>query len=183
MYNIDELNVKNRDELCAIAKEMEIVGRGKMNKAELVQATYDNQPFEEESPVVADAVDEEIEVVVEEAVVEQPVEQPAEEKNKKPVDKPKKLTQEDFDKFRADNHQKIVESCEVGQFVAFKRDKNDNKAISAKIMRKSTKRQKLEVQTSYGRKFIIDFDMVIWVKKDENSKWPHGVYKLLKGIE
>lgn len=174
MYNIDQLNAKNRDELRAIAKEMEIVGRGKMNKAELVQAIYDNQPFEEA---------EQPEVQVVEEVKDEVVVVPA---NDEKVDS-KKNTKDDFSKLREENHRKIVEACEVGDFVAFgvvyDKDGNCTKARSAKVVRKSTKRQKLEVETAYGRKLIIGFDIVLWVKKTIDAKWPHGIYKLLKGIE
>ena len=160
MYNIEELNVKTRDELRAIAKEMDIVGRSKMTKSELVNAVYDNQPFEE----VAEA-SEVVETVVEAVEDEK---QNAEELN-------------EVNKLRYENHMKIVEACEVGDFVAF--TCFGSKARSAKVTRKSSKRKKLEVETAYGKKFIIDYDMVIWVKKSQDAKWPHGVYKALKGIE
>lgn len=168
MYNIEELNAKTRDELRAIAKEMDIVGRSKMTKSELVNAVYDNQPFEEvaEANEVADAV---VEAVNDEKQVNK-----AEEKQKS--DEPNEV-----DKLRQENHMKIVEACEVGDFVAF--TCFGSKARSAKVTRKSSKRKKLEVETAYGKKFIIDYDMVIWVKKSQDAKWPHGVYKALKGIE
>lgn len=171
MYSIDELNAKSRDELRAVAKEMEIVGRGKMNKAELAQAIFDNQPFEEEQkpePVV----EQESEKVSDDVV---------EENDVKVEEEPAKQKQGDFSKFREENHMKIVEACEVGDFVAF--NCGGTKVRSAKVTRKSSKRRKLKVETAYGRKFIIDFDAVIWVKKSAEAKWPHGVYKALKGIE
>lgn len=170
MYNIDQPNAKDRDELRAIAKEMEIVGRGKMNKAELVTAIFDNQPFEDEKQP---------EPAAEEVVVEEKTTEKVENTN---VEKPKhKKAMNEVDAFRKENHRKIVEACEVGDIVAF--NCGGTKARSAKVTRKSTKREKLEVETAYGRKFIIDFDMVIWVKKSPDAKWPHGVYKALKGIE
>lgn len=168
MYNIEELNAKTRDELRAIAKEMDIVGRSKMTKSELVTAVYDNQPFEE----VAEANE----------VVETIAETVNDEKQLNKVEeKPKNEEPNEVDKLRHENHMKIVEACEVGDFVAF--TCFGSKARSAKVTRKSSKRKKLEVETAYGKKFIIDYDMVIWVKKSQDAKWPHGVYKALKGIE
>lgn len=168
MYNIEELNVKTRDELRAIAKEMDIVGRSKMTKSELVNAVYDNQPFEE----VAEANE----------VVENVIETVNDEKQVNKADeKQKSDEQNEVDKLRQENHMKIVEACEVGDFVAF--TCFGSKARSAKVTRKSSKRKRLEVETAYGKKFIIDYDMVIWVKKSQDAKWPHGVYKALKGIE
>lgn len=168
MYNIEELNAKTRDELRAIAKEMDIVGRSKMTKSELVNAVYDNKPFEEvaEANEVAEAV---VEAVNDEKQVNK-----VDEKQKS--DEPNEV-----DKLRHENHMKIVEACEVGDFVAF--TCFGSKARSAKVTRKSSKRKKFEVETAYGKKFIIDYDMVIWVKKSQDAKWPHGVYKALKGIE
>lgn len=168
MYNIEELNAKTRDELRAIAKEMDIVGRSKMTKSELVNAVYDNQPFEE----VAEA--NEVAETVVDAVNDEKQVNKVEEKQKS--DEPNEV-----DKLRQENHMKIVEACEVGDFVAF--TCFGSKARSAKVTRKSSKRKKLEVETAYGKKFIVDYDMVIWVKKSQDAKWPHGVYKALKGIE
>lgn len=168
MYNIEELSAKTRDELRAIAKEMDIVGRSKMTKSELVNAVYDNQPFEE----VAEA--NEVAETVVDAVNDEKQVNKVEEKQKS--DEPNEV-----DKLRQENHMKIVEACEVGDFVAF--ICFGSKARSAKVTRKSSKRKKLEVETAYGKKFVIDYDMVIWVKKSKDAKWPHGVYKMLKGIE
>lgn len=168
MYNIEELNAKTRDELRAIAKEMGIVGRSKITKSELVNAVYDNQPFEE----VAEA--NEVAETVVDAVNDEKQVNKVEEKQKS--DEPNEV-----DKLRQENHMKIVEACEVGDFVAF--TCFGSKARSAKVTRKSSKRKKLEVETAYGKKFVIDYDMVIWVKKSQDAKWPHGVYKALKGIE
>lgn len=82
---------------------------------------------------------------------------------------------------RKQNHRRIVEESQVGDIVAFAY--NDTKARSAKVKRKSSKKQKLEVQTAYGKTFIIDYDRVLWVKKIPEARWPHGVYKALKGDE
>lgn len=44
----EQLAKKTRDELRAIAKEMDIAGRGSMTKAQLVDAIFDAQPKEKE---------------------------------------------------------------------------------------------------------------------------------------
>ena len=70
-----------------------------------------------------------------------------------------------------------VNNVEVGTLVAF--NAPDGRVRSAKVMKKSTKKRKLMVETEYGASFIISFDDVIWVKT--GSRWPRGVYNMLKG--
>lgn len=70
-----------------------------------------------------------------------------------------------------------VNNVSIGTLVAF--NAPDGRVRSAKVMKKSTKKRKLMVETEYGASFIISFDDVIWVKT--GSRWPRGVYNMLKG--
>lgn len=76
-----------------------------------------------------------------------------------------------------DNRGNYIDTCPIGTLVAFR---IDEKVKSAKILKRSRKRKQLKVQTSYGKEFYIDYSDVVWVKL--NSRWPRGVYNLLKGI-
>lgn len=73
---------------------------------------------------------------------------------------------------------KYIESAPVGTLVAFRLP--DGKVKSAKIINRSAKSQKLKLETSYGKQFVIPYLDVIWVKSTD--KWPKGVYRQLKGI-
>lgn len=70
-----------------------------------------------------------------------------------------------------------IENAEVGTIVAFT---TNGKTKSAKIVKKSTKKRRFMLETSYGAQYIIPYNDVIWVRT--GSKWPRGVYNLLKGI-
>lgn len=70
-----------------------------------------------------------------------------------------------------------VNNVSIGTLVAF--NAPDGRVRSAKVMKKSTRKRKLMVETEYGASFVISFDDVIWVKT--GSRWPRGVYNMLKG--
>lgn len=70
-----------------------------------------------------------------------------------------------------------VNGAEVGAMVAFKLP--TGKVKSAMIVRKSTKRQILRVETKYGAEFDIPYSDVVWVRS--GKRWPRGVYNQLKG--
>lgn len=72
-----------------------------------------------------------------------------------------------------------VQKAEVGTLVAFRSE--SGKVKSAMITKKSTPRQILQVQTSYGAVFTVDYKDVIWVKS--GKRWPKGVYEMLRGKE
>lgn len=63
----------------------------------------------------------------------------------------------------------------VGEIVAYRR--KDGSVKSAMIMKKSTPRRALLVETQYGRSESISFDDVIWVK---TKRWPAHVLRKLK---
>lgn len=75
-----------------------------------------------------------------------------------------------------------INKVEKGTIIAFNvKSKNDVKVKSAKVIKKSTKENVLKCVTSYGKEYIVKFEEVIWVKT--GSRWPRGVYNLLKGIK
>ena len=55
------------------------------------------------------------------------------------------------------------------------------KVKAAKLMKRSTKKRLLKLETEYGAEFIVPFEDVIWVKT--GRRWPRGIYNLLKGIK
>lgn len=130
----EELNAKTRDELRAIAKEHEIVGRGKMTKAQLVDAIFEviNKDAQKCNDEVQAKVDAKID---------------------------------------------YVKTAEKGTIMAFKLP--NGKVKSAKMIERSLKREKLKMETAYGRQYVVDFSDVIWVKTGD--RWPNGVLSLLKG--
>lgn len=67
-----------------------------------------------------------------------------------------------------------LERIEIGTIVAFKLE--SGKVISAKVIKKSTSKKKLLLETNYGQEFKVDWSDVIWVKT--GRRWPRGVYKL-----
>lgn len=73
---------------------------------------------------------------------------------------------------------KYISNVEPGTLVAFKT--SENKAISAKVVNRSTKNRKLKLVTAYGKEYVVSFDDVLWVRT--GSRWPRGVYEMLKGI-
>lgn len=73
---------------------------------------------------------------------------------------------------------KYIEGAPIGTLVAFRLP--NGKVKSAKIINRSNKQQKLKLETSYGRQFVIPYNDVVWVRSTE--KWPRGVYNQLKGI-
>lgn len=77
----------------------------------------------------------------------------------------------------AERRMPYVENAPIDTIVAFKLP--TGKVKSAKIINKSTKNRKLKVETAYGAQFVITYDSVIWVKT--GTRWPKGVYNLLKG--
>ena len=105
-------------------------------------------------------VDEEVSVVVEED--DNNIETVTEE-----------LSEEEI----AERRMPYVENAPIDTIVAFKLP--TGKVKSAKIINKSTKNRKLKVETAYGAQFVIPYDSVIWVKT--GTRWPKGVYNLLKG--
>lgn len=94
------------------------------------------------------------------------------------------VLQEDDEDHKTDNEVVVhaprteyIKSAEKGTIMAFRLP--DGKVKSAKMIERSLKREKLKMETAYGRQFIISFSDVIWVKS--GNRWPKGVFNLLKG--
>lgn len=75
---------------------------------------------------------------------------------------------------------RYIEDVEVGTLVAFK-DNASGKVRSAKVLKKSSSKRKLMVETEYGASFVIPFTDVLWVKT--GTRWPRGIFLLLKGMK
>lgn len=75
---------------------------------------------------------------------------------------------------------RYIEDVEIGTLVAFK-DNASGKVRSAKVMKKSSSKRKLMVETEYGASFVIPFTDVLWVKT--GTRWPRGIFLLLKGTK
>lgn len=57
----------------------------------------------------------------------------------------------------------------------------NGKVISAKVTKKSTKRKKLMVVTTYGQEYLVDWSEVVWVKT--GKRWPKSIYQMFsKGV-
>lgn len=87
------------------------------------------------------------------------------------------VTEELSEEEIAERRMPYVENAPIDTIVAFKLP--TGKVKSAKIINRSTKNRKLKVETAYGAQFVIPYDSVIWVKT--GTRWPKGVYNLLKG--
>lgn len=78
-----------------------------------------------------------------------------------------------------DDAKSYIDKADVGMLVAFRTDKM--KVKSAKIVKKSSKDKKLLLETKYGAQFLADYDDIVWV--NTTGRWPHWVFKLMKGLE
>lgn len=75
--------------------------------------------------------------------------------------------------------EEYMKSAKIGTFIAF--SSPNGRVKSAKILRKSSEDKLFHVVTEYEDEFIVPFSDVLWVKT--GSRWPRGVYNLLKGIK
>lgn len=73
--------------------------------------------------------------------------------------------------------EKYIEEAEVGTLIAFY-DKKKKPRTAALVNRSSTRRV-IKVVTEFGWEFIVPYEDVLWVRK--GTRWPKGVYNLLKG--
>lgn len=78
----------------------------------------------------------------------------------------------------AERKVRYLNTAEIGTLVAFA---YNGGAKSAKIINRSVKDKKLEVETEYGVRMTIDYDDVLWIKT--GTRWPKGIYNLLKGYD
>lgn len=83
------------------------------------------------------------------------------------------------DKFVEDQKLAYIETSPLKSIVAFRTP--NGKVKSAKIIKRSSTRKQLMLETSYGKQYVIPYSDVIWVRS--GKKWPCGVYRLLKGLD
>lgn len=163
--NYEKLTVK---ELREVAKNLNISGRWDMTKAQLIEAITRAEGEKANVGGITKVVDNNVnESATEEKVIDNENHVEAETNKEIPANK-----------VNVEQKQKYLNNIQIGTIVAFKL--SDNKAKSAKVIKKSTKNRKLQVETSYGAQYIIPFENVIWVKT--GSRWPKGVYNMLKGV-
>ncbi len=77
------------------------------------------------------------------------------------------------------NCQRYVDVAQPEDIVAFRTSQYVVK--SAKVIRKSTKDEKLMLETVYGRRYVVDYSDVLWV--NTNGYWPKWIYNLMKENE
>lgn len=153
------LQKKTCKELRERAKELNISGRWDMSKDELIEAILGAK--------VAETGDEDVSA-----------------KDEGKIDNHNDVGVENKDEKKSANvdiGQKMpyIEKAEIGVLVAFKL--SNGKVKSAKIVKKSSAKRRLELETEYGAIYIASYDDVLWVRT--GNRWPRGVYKLLKGLD
>lgn len=142
------------DELREKAKELNIVGRWKMTKSELISEIEKRMSTDESA-----ANENEI----------------TESNDKSEV--------KDSNESVKANCIKYVENAEVGAIIAFKPNGQVN-AKSAKIVKKSTAGRKFLVETNYGARYIVNYEDVMWVKTGKRwPKWVYDSLKGLMDCE
>ena len=155
----ENLQAKTCKELRGLAGSLNIVGRWDMNKEQLIVAILGAEIAEDSVKGNLSAKDEE------------------------KIDNHNDVEVEDKDEKKSTNvdmGQKMpyIENAEIGALVAFKL--SNGKVKSAKIVKKSSAKRRLKLETEYGATYIASYDDVIWVRT--GNRWPRGVYKLLKGL-
>lgn len=154
-----DLMARKVDELRKIASKAGIKNAKKYHKEELVEAILmaekNVELAETESAKVEEKVDNQVnkELVVSETKT-----------NNVPID--------------YESKKKYVTGIEIGTLVAFRLP--NGKVKSAKVTKKSSKNEKLKLETDYGAEYVVSYDDIIWVRT--GKRWPRGVYNLLKGI-
>jgi hypothetical protein len=145
------------------AKELGIPGRWDMTKPQLVAAIEEVTMEVDAKEVILEDLEEPTVEVVMEVEKQIPVETVMETREKRTFDNTVRLG--------------YVNGAETGAMIAFRLP--SGKVKSAMIVKKSTKRQVLRVETKYGAEFDIPYSDVVWVRS--GKRWPRGVYNLLKG--
>lgn len=174
-----ELEAMTRDDLRKLAKERDLPGRGKMTKAQLVEALTGDTVQSDSKPISdVEAHETDVQAVEEVTTAQTAFEGDLEVSEQDNESFRRGLAKERDEKRKRDAHISHVEQAPIGKIVVF-RDENGS-VKSAKIIKKSVKNRKLKLQTKYGREFVVSFDNVIWVRDGE--RWPRFVYNMLKGV-
>jgi len=77
--------------------------------------------------------------------------------------------------------EEIIQQSDVGTIFAFIDEYG--KARTAKIVKKDETKRIIFAVTEFDKNFIVPYKAVLWLQKEGNTRWPKGVYKLLKGQE
>lgn len=78
-----------------------------------------------------------------------------------------------------ENKKQYIDNAVVGvQLIAFR--ELSGKLNTGKLIEKDIESQILVLETSYGKRFVIGYDNVLWVKSPK-TRWPQPIYKELKG--
>ena len=143
--NVNELRTKTVKELRDIAKGLDIKGRWDMTKEQLVDAIY-----------VANLNDSMIELETD-CIMD------SNNKNASEGSHNVTKTTEDY-----------LKTVKPGTFVAFKRNKNKEVAMSGKFV--SFDGNKVVIESKRGTLFKVDKQNIVWVKT--GSRWPKWVFSL-----
>ena len=155
MFKKEELEKKTRDEVRKIAKELKIKRWYEMPKYRLIES------------IICASIPEDTENTVE-------------EKESERMDNNTKNTE--ARQSASEVKLKYLKEIKKGTIVAFKTSVRGHvKYKSAAVENYNQSKQLLKLVTSYGAEYIIPFSDVIWVRT--NSRWPKGVYELLKGVK
>ncbi len=73
----------------------------------------------------------------------------------------------------------LIKNAEVGVIIAFV--DNYGKARTAKVDENNQEKEYILATTEFGRTFKISYNNILWVRNEQNSRWPKGVYNMLKG--
>lgn len=174
-----ELFEKTTKELREIAKCHNIPGRWDMTKEELVEAIVSK--VDKIADEIKEAAKKEIEDHDESAKKQDTVEakeEASDEAGRNEVEE--SVVQEN--ELEKKGKLSYLRNIKKGTIVAFRvKMYGEEKVKSAAVENVSQKRGLLKLVTKYGAEFIVPFEDVVWVRT--NSRWPKGVYELLKGIK
>lgn len=120
-----------KEELLVLAKQLSIVGRHKMNKAELVSKIAEHTDVQ-----LVDA---------------------------------------------SSGKEKYIENLSIGQIVAFHFKNSYGKEVVKSGKIESINENNLIIINKVGTSFEAKKEEIVWVKT--GSRWPKGVYELLKGVK
>lgn len=70
-----------------------------------------------------------------------------------------------------------IEKSEPGVLMAFFDSKG--KPRTGAMVNRSSKRKEVKLVTEFGMEFIVPYENILWVKR--GTRWPKGIYNLLKG--
>ena len=147
-----DLQNKTVKELRDIAKELNIVGRWNMNKAQLI----------EEITTIQAGIDS-----FDDSMIEFDSDCVLKENETKAPEGNQKATRTTDD---------YLSNVEPGTLIAFRRNKEKDIAMSGKFVSFDSSEQKVLIKSKMGTIFKISRDKVLWVKT--GARWPKWVYSM-----